>query len=149
MKTEHLYCSEKGRTLISSFFSFEESSFCLTYLLGCSKSSPLFFFRLCSTPLLCPAFKDFPGNIVFTTVLNNPCFSKSAPLFTCLFSIFMECFHFGCLTDFLNTRILLTLNPLYFPMKDGHTVIQAGALEISPDFLLSLNAYLNLVKMSS
>lgn len=41
------------------------------------------------------------------------------------------------------------MNPLYFLMKDSLTVVQAGSLEINPDFLLSLNPHVSLVKMSS
>lgn len=101
-------------------------------------------FSLLPSPLLCPSSKTH-WNIVFTSILNSPCCSKICPFPYLRVSSFMGHFHFGCPTEFSDTIIPLKLSPLNFLMKDNHSVIHVGALDVNPDSLFSLNPHINLV----
>lgn len=59
----------------------------------------------------------------------------------------MGYFHFGYPTDFSNTMIPSKLTLTCFFIKDGHSIIQGGALEIKPNCWSSLNLHTNLVTM--
>lgn len=118
------------------------------------KNLPSFFSLICQCaqgPLLPSPFLSAPlpsSALPLMTVtgiqyscpyLTSPVLAKALRLLICLFNSFMRHFHFEYSTGFSNTIIPLTLTPLYLLMKDGLVVIQTGALEINPDFLLSLN----------